>query len=495
MPLNELLESVGAPSESGRGLEVTGVADASNQVAPGAVFVALRGTRVDARRYVPEAVKRGAVAVVVDDPEGVEAGGARLIVVPNARRALACLAHAWHGHPARAMKVAGVTGTNGKTTIAHYLESIFEAAGLKPGMMGTIEYRAGGVRTPALTTTPSPLAIAAIFAQVALAGGSAVAMEVSAHGIDQARVDGFAFAAAIMTNLSQDHFDYFHDMEIYGQAKRRFFFDRAPGEEPAVAVFNLDDAFSAGLAAEYKRRRITYGLEYPGEVRALAIEAGPDGSTVDLETPAGAARARIALPGRYNILNAMAALAAGLGMGIDLKTAVAGIEALQTVPGRCERIVAGQPFTVIVDYAHTPDAMNAILMEARRLTARRLMVVFGCGGDRDKGKRPLMGEAAKRWCDYIVVTNCNPRTEEPEAIAGAIVQGIQKAGGAEGKDYEVELERRLAFRRAFEMAAEGDIIVLAGRGHEPRQLFAGTSREFDDRVVARETLRELGYGK
>jgi len=495
MPLDSLLASAGLPPGPGRGVAVAKVTDSSNDVAPRDVFVALRGTKTDARRFVPQAVERGAAAVVVDDPTGVNAGSARLITVPDARRALACLAHAWHGHPARSMKVAGVTGTNGKTTVAHYLESVFKAAGMKPGMMGTIEYRTNETRIPAPTTTPSPLQIAALLARARDEGGSAAAIEVSSHGLDQRRVDGMAFAAAIMTNLTQDHLDYHQDMASYGAAKRRFFFDRAPGEEPKAAIFSADDPFSAAMAREYAGRKATYGLENRADVTAANIREDPAGTAFEARTPAGAAPIRVALPGRYNVLNALAVLAAGLEMGIAMDAVVAGIEALKAVPGRFERIDAGQPFALIVDYAHTPDALERILTETRRLCRRRLTAVFGCGGQRDADKRPIMGRIARQLCDYVVVTSDNPRTEDPEQIAAAIVRGIESAGGKPKEDFEVELERRAAIRRACETAREGDIIVLAGRGHEPRQLFADHSIEFDDRAVAREILTEMAKGR
>lgn len=492
MRLKQLLRAAGlsVPSPD---VVVSDLVEDSRLVGCGALFVALRGEALDARRFIPNAVEQGAVAVVVDDVEGVGNVSVPLIVVDNARRALACLAHAWRDHPARELKVVGVTGTNGKTTVAHYVESILASAGLRPGLMGTIEHRAGKRHDVSGNTTPSPLAIARLLDDVRRSGGGAAALEVSSHGIDQHRVDGFRFSAAIMTNLSQDHLDYHGDMASYGAVKRRFFFGRAPGEKPEIAAFNLEDEFSASMAAECEGNCVTYGLSGNADVYARLIDVGPGGSDIEILSHGSATRVHVALPGRFNILNALAAFAATEAIGIDTDAIRSGLDGLKSVPGRFETIAAGQPFDIVVDYAHTPDALERVLSEARRLCCGQLTTVLGCGGDRDRGKRPLCGEVAARICDRVIVTNCNPRTEDPGAIADAIVEGVRAAHGPGASDYSIELERRDAMRIAFDGAAKGDLIVVAGRGHEPRQLFGDHSRVFDDRAVARELLAELGY--
>ena len=497
MRLSALMQSAGLGSAPAGSADrnISGVADDSRRVAPGNLFVALQGTGVDARRFIPEAVRRGAAAVVVDDPAGVAdlAGDATVVVVGDGRRALACLAHAWFGHPARDMVVAGVTGTNGKTTVAHFLESILQAAGLRPGLMGTIEYRFGEARQRALTTTPSSLAVAEWCDRVLREGGRSLAIEVSSHGLEQRRVDGFAFSAAIITNLTQDHLDYHHTMEEYGAAKRRFFYGRATGETPRVAVFNLDDPFAAQMALEYGDRMVTYGFAEGAQVRPTRLVMDARGSDLVAETPHGPLSARVRLPGRFNVLNALAAIAATTELDIPLDTVRAGVEALDAVAGRFERIVCGQPFEVIVDYAHTPDALSVVLTEARRLCAGRLTVLFGCGGERDAEKRPLMGAIAGRLCDGVIITNDNPRSEDPEAIAAAIVDGVARSGGLPDRNWQVELDRREAMRLACRQARPGDMIVFAGRGHEPEQIVGAERHPFDDRAVAREALAEMGY--
>ncbi len=493
--LDDLLTSAGLPVLGDAAVWVSGMTEDSRKVGPGGLFVALRGVAVDARRFIPKAVAQGAAAVVVDDPAGVDTGDTPLIVVDDGRRALARLAQAWFDHPARSVQVAGVTGTNGKTSVTYFLESIFAEAGWRPGVMGTIEYRWPGGGVKGKTTTPSPLEVAELMARVRDGGGRAVAMEVSSHGVDQARVDGFAFAAAVITNLTQDHLDYHGTIEAYGEAKKKFFFGRHAGEEPGVAIFNYDDPFSRSLSDAYTGRQLTYGGGAGADVRMEVAQDDCDGTTLIAHTPTGRWDFRIALPGWFNALNAGAALATGLGMGMDGHQVVAGLEALACVPGRFERILEGQPFEVVVDYAHTPDALAVTLSEARRLCRGRLVVVFGCGGDRDAGKRPMMGEVVGRLSDWVIVTNDNPRGESPEAIATGIVEGLESAGKCPDRDFEVILDRREAMDRALGWAVAGDMVVFAGRGHETEQLLASGPRAFDDREVARELLRARGFSQ
>ena len=477
-----------APAVQGevRGDPATMVGDVvldTRKVAPGALFCCVPGARVDGHDLAGKALDAGAVALVVQRPLELEAPQ---LVVGRVRDALAPLAAAFFDHPSRRLDLVGVTGTNGKTTTTFLLEAIFRAAGRVPGVLGTVEVRVGDDRRPAIHTTPEAPDLQRLLAEMADSGVQAAAMEVSSHGLALHRVDGTRFKAAIFTNLTQDHLDFHADLDDYFLAKRRLF---TPAFTP-LGVVNLDDPHGRLLAGTAEVAVVTTGTAADADWRATDVAASLEGTSFRVASPAGSRPVRLRLAGQFNVANALGALAAADALGIDLDTAVAGLEALAGVPGRFERVDAGQPFTVLVDYAHTPDSLDNLLRAARAVTGGRVLVVFGCGGDRDRAKRPMMGEIAGRLADVAVVTSDNPRSEDPEAIVAQGAEGVARSAGPGG--FLVEVDRRTAIRTALAMAAPGDAVLLAGKGHEQGQELAGGRKvPFDDRQVATEELEAL----
>jgi len=477
-----------APAVQGevRGDPATMVGDVvldTRKVAPGALFCCVPGARVDGHDLAGKALDAGAVALVVQRPLELEAPQ---LVVGRVRDALAPLAAAFFDHPSRRLDLVGVTGTNGKTTTTYLLEAIFRAAGRVPGVLGTVEVRVGDDRRPAIHTTPEAPDLQRLLAEMADSGVQAAAMEVSSHGLALHRVDGTRFKAAIFTNLTQDHLDFHADLDDYFLAKRRLF---TPAFTP-LGVVNLDDPHGRLLAGTAEVAVVTTGTAADADWRATDVAASLEGTSFRVASPAGSRPVRLRLAGQFNVANALGALAAADALGIGLDTAVAGLEALAGVPGRFERVDAGQPFTVLVDYAHTPDSLDNLLQAARAVTGGRVLVVFGCGGDRDRAKRPIMGEIAGRLADLAVVTSDNPRSEDPEAIVAQVAEGVARSAGPGG--FLVEVDRRTAIRTALAMAAPGDAVLLAGKGHEQGQELAGGRKvPFDDRQVATEELRVL----
>lgn len=460
-------------------VEVTELAYDNRAVTPGTLFFCVRGFTRDGHEFGPDAAARGAAALVVDHLLDVDLPQ---VVVADVRRAMATAAAAFFGDPTMELQVAGITGTNGKTTTAYLLRSLLEADGRQSGLLGTVKTVVGGRELEAGRTTPEAIDLQRTFLQMLAGGDRAAVMEVSSHALELGRVDGVHFAAAIFTNLTQDHLDFHPTMEDYFQAKRKLFTECAP----AQAVINLDDPYGARLAAdpEVAAPIATFALDDPAaSYRATGVQTALDGSRLTLTGPDGGHELHSPLRGRFNVYNALGAFAAARALGVPLDTA---LEALQTggqVPGRFETVDEGQPFAVLVDYAHTPDSLENVLAAARRLTDGRLHVVFGCGGDRDRGKRPLMGEIAARLADQVIVTSDNPRSEDPEAIIAEIVTGIERP-------VEREVDRRVAIAEAVAHAAPGDVVVIAGKGHEQGQEFAGGEKlPFDDVTVAREALR------
>jgi UDP-N-acetylmuramoyl-L-alanyl-D-glutamate--2,6-diaminopimelate ligase len=475
--LGDLLSDAANPEIRGdAAARISNVCYRSADAGPGALFFCVPGTVTDGHAFAADAVERGAVALVVDHWLEVDAAQA---LVPNVRAAMGPVSAAFYGHPADAMTVAGVTGTNGKTTTTYLLEAIFRADGRTPGVVGTTGVRIDGRPEPFPRTTPEAPDLQRLFAQMAREGVDAVAMEVSSHGLDQHRVDGVRYAAAVFTNLSQDHLDYHASMEEYFLAKARLFTTAMSDR----AVVNLDNAEGRRLA-DVGLPTITYGIARDAEVRATDVEVSADGISFRVD----GRRVMSPLRGWFNVENCLAAFATARALGIDDGIAAAAIGSVRGVPGRVETVEAGQPFLVMVDYAHTPDSVENVLRAAHPLASGRLIVVLGCGGDRDRAKRPRMGFAATSNADLSILTSDNPRSEDPLAIIAEITPGAEEGGGP----YVVEPDRRAAIRLAMTEAAPGDVVVIAGKGHETYQELADRTIAFDDRTVAAEELRAIG---
>lgn len=476
-PLSELVADLRAVEVRGDpAAAVTSLAYRSHDASPGTLFFCVPGTRLDGHAYAGDAAEAGAVALVVERWLDVHVTQVR---VPSVREAMGPIAAAFHGRPAERMVMVGVTGTNGKTTTTYLMEKVFEAAGMRAGVIGTTGVRLAGRPVPLERTTPEAPDLHQLLARMVEDGVRAVAMEVSSHGLHQHRVGGARFDCAVFTNLSQDHLDYHGTLEEYFDAKAMLF---TPEMSDRAAV-NLDDPHGRALVRD-DVPTLTYGLQPGAAVRATDVELRPDG----LSFRVGDLEVRSRLRGAFNVHNCLAALAAARQVGIEDATAVHGIGELAGVPGRLEPVDAGQRFQVLVDYAHTPDSVENVLRAARPLAAGgRVLVVLGCGGDRDRGKRPLMGESATRLADLAVITSDNPRSEDPLAIIEEIEPGARRGGGP----YEVEPDRRAAIRLAVREAAPGDVVVIAGKGHETGQEFADRTIPFDDRAVAREEIEAV----
>jgi UDP-N-acetylmuramoyl-L-alanyl-D-glutamate--2,6-diaminopimelate ligase len=472
MDLQSLFDDGGLPA----GVDVTSLAYDSRAVGPGTLFFCVSGFTRDGHEFAPAAIEQGAVALVVERPLGL---GVPEVVVPSARAAMAPVAARFHHDPSATLAVVGITGTNGKTTTAYLIRSLLEADGRQTGLLGTVTTVIGGDEREAVRTTPEAIDLQADFAAMLAGGDQAVAMEVSSHALDLHRADAIHWAAAIFTNLTQDHLDFHETMEAYFAAKRRLW-----EAGPALAVANVDDAYGARLAAEFPDT-VTIGIDQPADYRARNVESGFAGSTFAVDTPDGELELTSPLPGRFNVLNVLGAVAVARGLGVDEETVVRAVASAGRVPGRFEPVDEGQPFAVLVDYAHTPDSLDNVLRAARELTGGRVVCAFGCGGDRDRGKRPLMGAIAARLADAVVVTSDNPRSEDPEAIIAEILAGVDDRDGV-----EAIVDRRAAIARAVALAEPGDVVVIAGKGHEQGQEFEGGRKlPFDDVSVAREALR------
>jgi UDP-N-acetylmuramoyl-L-alanyl-D-glutamate--2,6-diaminopimelate ligase len=487
LAMNVLLEAL--PERTVHGevpAAVTGIASDSRRVAPGHCFVAVPGFRQDARRFVTEAVARGAVLVVTEgDPLDM---AVPQILVPSARRALARLAAAHYGHPSRRLTLVGITGTNGKTTTSYLVEALLRARGQRTGVIGTIQYVVGDERRPAGQTTPEALELQGMLAEMLGSGVGGVAMEVSSHALALDRAHDLAFDVAVFTNLTQDHLDFHGTFAAYAAAKRHLFeLLAASPKAHRVAVVNAGDPASGEMVRDLGLPVLRFSFGEGAEVRALEHTSALDGIRMTVDTPRGRTRVASPLIGEHNVQNLLAAVAVGLALGLELPAIAAALEAVDTVPGRFEQVRAGQPFLVVVDYAHTPDALERVLATARKLTRGRLAVVFGCGGDRDRGKRPLMGAIAARLGDQVWITSDNPRTERPEAIIAEIVEGVRSVGLPPDR-YATSPDRAEAIRAALAWARAGDAVLIAGKGHETYQIIGSDVRPFDDREVARRAL-------
>ncbi|HEV3038888.1 MAG TPA: UDP-N-acetylmuramoyl-L-alanyl-D-glutamate--2,6-diaminopimelate ligase [Candidatus Angelobacter sp.] len=493
MNFSELLRGLGAPL--GGDPPVLGLDYDSRRVQPGWLFVAMRGESTDGNRYIDAAIKNGALALVTDSQVEQPRPGVAWAVVPHGRQALAQLSANFYGRPAEKLKMIGVTGTNGKTTTTFLIESILNFCGRKSALIGTIEYHVAGKIVPAPHTTPESLELNQILSEAHHAYAQEAVMEVSSHALEQGRVYGIHYDAAVFTNLTRDHLDYHKDMESYFAAKRMLF-EGCGAKPPRVAIINADDDYGRTLldaGANPSEEIVSYGLEGT-DFLAGNIDLQPQGTSFMLFGPDANVAIRTSLVGEVNVYNLLAASAAAWARGCSLEQIAEAISRFHQVPGRFERVDCGQPFTVVVDYAHTDDALRNLTSIAHGFAARsgsqgRVITVFGCGGDRDKTKRPLMGEAAGRGSDFVVLTSDNPRSEEPMAIIQDALPGLKKSGVR----YSVEPDRKKAIALALAEAKPGDIVLIAGKGHEKTQ----TTREgvfpFDDVQVARDTLQQMGH--
>jgi UDP-N-acetylmuramoyl-L-alanyl-D-glutamate--2,6-diaminopimelate ligase len=455
-------------------VEIRDLAYDARAVEPGSLFFCVPGERADGHDFAPQAVEAGGVALVVERALDV---AVPQLVVESARNAMPVVADEFFGRPTEQLQVAGVTGTNGKTTTAFLLYAILAAARRRPGLLGTIESRVGGERRPAIRTTPEAIDLQRAFREMLDAGDRSAAVEATSHGSALGRLECVRFRALVFTNLTQDHLDFHGTLEEYFDAKRRLFTEARP-----PAAVNVGDDHGRRLADELRGRQelLTFGVANDAEIRADELELSPRGARFR----AGGIELETRLRGRFNVENVLGAVAAARLLGIDDDAIAYGVKELRGVPGRFEAVDEGQPFAVLVDYAHTPDSLENVLRTARDLAQNRVICVFGCGGDRDRGKRPLMGRIASDLADVAIVTSDNPRSEDPDAIIAEILTG---AG-----DAEVEPDRREAIASAVEAAGEGDVVVIAGKGHEQGQQFADRTIPFDDREVARDALRRLG---
>lgn len=496
--LRELLkttEVLGIQGDSD--VEITGITYDSRKARPGDLFVCIKGFRFDGHDFIAEAARLGARAVIagreVDAPAGMT-----VVRTPNTRIALGQVASEFYGNPSHHMRLIGIIGTKGKTTTTYMVKAILEAAGYKVGLIGTIQNMIGPATLPAERTTPESLDLQALLATMRREGAQYVVMEVSSHAVELYRTAGAVFDVGVFTNITHDHLDFHETFENYLQAKTKFFIRLSETTLPAentlkqrkVAVINVDDPHSDYIIEHTKVPVLRYGLNEVADLQAREVDVHHRGAEFTVRTPAGDLRLRLNLTGHFNVANALAALAVAQHEKVDLAAARAGLEGLAGVPGRFETVDEGQNFAVVVDYAHTPDSLEKTLQAARLLTKGKITVVFGCGGDRDKAKRPIMGRVAADLADYVVVTSDNPRSEAPEAICQDVAAGVIQAGRS--KDgYAVIVDRREAIEHAIARANRDDMVIIAGKGHETYQIFRDRTIHFSDREVASEILQRL----
>jgi UDP-N-acetylmuramoyl-L-alanyl-D-glutamate--2,6-diaminopimelate ligase len=506
MHFRELLKAIDPLKVCGdTGIEIRGLCCDSRHLEQGGLFFALRGSAADGHGFIPAAVRGGAAALVVEDDSGVPAG-IPFVKVADARLAMSLMAALFNGNPSDGIPLVGITGTNGKTTTSYIIEAILEEAGIPAALLGTVSYRFRGNSFPAPHTTPESIELQRVLGDMVALGARGAVMEVSSHALEQQRVAGCRFDVGIFTNLTRDHLDYHLDMESYLASKKRLFAELlAPDKvKPRrMAVVNLDDPYGPRIAAAAACPVLSYGLGPDARVTAREVSFSMAGITGTLETPAGEAEFRSRMTGRFNLYNILAAAATGISLELALASIVRGIEGHKKVPGRLEPVENGRGVGLFVDYAHTGDALENVLTTLAELATGRIITLFGCGGDRDRGKRPVMGEVAGRLSDLSVVTSDNPRTEEPAAIMADIRSGIARlgtreyrveelAGGFSEKGYVMVESRREAIRLAASLSREGDILLLAGKGHEDYQIIGTEKIHFDDREEAAAAFREMG---
>jgi UDP-N-acetylmuramoyl-L-alanyl-D-glutamate--2,6-diaminopimelate ligase len=500
MKWNDLIAEIASEGSAGASeAPITGIEYDSRRVRPGAVFVAMRGGTTDGNRFIEKAIASGVLGIVTDSSHTfdhllVYNAGLPILEVAHGRRALAQASAAFFNHPERKLAATGVTGTNGKTTTSFLTESLLNHAQRKTVLIGTIEYHIAGEARPSIHTTPESRDLFELMAEGAAQGATELITEVSSHALDQGRAIGVSFDVAIFTNLTRDHLDYHGTMENYFAAKR-LLFDGTRYPAPRVAIINAHDSRAEELASVARKAGAevrTYGIAL-GDWRAASYTLTPSGAEIELETPAGKTRVQSSLAGEVNILNLLAALTAAHARGMAFEQLIQFIPDLKSVPGRFQPVSAGQPFSVIVDYAHTDDALRNLIALARKSSSNgnRVITMFGCGGDRDRTKRPKMGQAAGEGSDFVVATSDNPRSEDPMAI----LREIEPALKATATRYIIEPDRTNAIHLALEAAKPGDVVLLAGKGHEKEQILADRTIPFDDAEVALKALAALGYGE
>lgn len=465
---------------------VGGINHDSRSVKPGDVFVAIAGLHTDGARHVDEALSRGAIAVVSEKPLEL---AVPCLQVECSRPALSEAAAWFHGYPSRHLKLTGVTGTNGKTTTCYLIKSILDHVGVSTGLIGSVANCIGSRRLPSHYTTPDPPELHSLLAEMVAARTERAVMEVSSHALAQERVASCRFDAVIFTNLTHDHLDFHKNFDNYKSAKGKLF--RALADENTRKIINYDDPFGRELISGAGGAVITYGFGVGADIRAEDVELGANGAVFTLCAQGLCRRLTLPLLGAFNVYNALAAIAFALSAGVGLDPIAEALAGFPGVPGRQQPIVCGQPFSVYVDYAHTPDGLDQVLKAMRAVTRSRLLTVFGCTGDRDVGKRPIMGEIAARWSDFIFITSDDPHNENPSVIIDEIARGVSQAGRHFGADYLLEVDRAKAIEAALCMAAPGDVVLIAGKGHETYQEVAGVKRPFDDLAVAREALEAM----
>ena len=490
MTVGEALKGVGLRiglSPKAARTTVAGLEYDSRRVEKDFLFFAFPGSRADGRSFAQDAILRGASAIVSESPAPADFAGS-WIQVDHGRHALAIASGNFYAHPDQRVFFTGVTGTNGKTTTSYLIDAVLRQAGFITGLIGTIEYRLAGDRRPALNTTPESLDLIRFASELEGRGGTHLTAEISSHALALGRVHGIRFHTAVFTNLTRDHLDFHHTMQEYEDAKR-LLFTPLEGPAPKWAVLNADDPTSAHMTGQVSRI-LWYGLSEKAELRAEDLSFTRDGVSFNLLYEGARQPIQSTLAGRINVLNILAAAGVGLSYGLDLATISRGIEACPAVPGRFERVAVGQPFLVIVDYAHTDDALRNLIQAARSASTGRVITLFGCGGDRDRTKRPLMGMAAAELSDFVVLTSDNPRSEDPLDIMNDAMVGLRRFDTPN----VAEPDRAKAIRRAIEEARPGDVVLLAGKGHETYQVLKDRTIEFDDRETARRILLSFGYG-
>ncbi len=494
MILRELLNDIDIVNFKGNfDLNISGVSFDSKKVRKGFLFVALTGENTDGHSYIDSAVKNGAKVLIVEKLPEINSQEVSVVQVNDSRAALAGVSANFFGHPTKELTLVGITGTNGKTTITYLLESIWQYQNKKSGIIGTIDYRYADIIKQSSMTTPESLDLMGMFREMRESGVETVAMEVSSHAIDKQRVVQCHFDSAVFTNLTQDHLDYHDSMENYFEVKKRLFteFLEESEKEEKYSIINIDDPFGARLAEDVSGNIVTYSITNPNaSVYAQSSTITAYGIEANVVTPKGELQIKSTLFGEHNLSNILAAVATACSLGTSNEVIEKGITNIDSVPGRLEGIPNENGFNVLVDYAHTPDALKNVLLASRPLTKGRLILVFGCGGDRDNAKRPLMGKIGKELSDVLIITSDNPRTEDPEIILDHIEEGVYRAGEEE-KPYHRIANRAQAIKQAIRSAQKNDTILIAGKGHEDYQIIGTTKHPFDDRKTAREALKEI----